>query len=120
MPRLARPFLAVPLLIVGLAGLSRAETREVDPRRVEAASLAVRAAKRRILLRDVERQKQLALLKAERVEAARLKQTTRVEALTLKRQLMQQQHRAQSAQDRELLQQSLDELRLALGGTPVD
>ena len=98
----------------------RAESREVSPLRVESAALAVRAAKRRILQHDVERQKRILILKAERIEALRLKQSSRVTALTLQRQLLQQQGRAQASQDRELLQQSLDELRLAMGGTPVD
>ena len=101
-------------------GPAWAETREVDPRRVDAAADAVRAARRRIVQHDIERQKRLLILKAERIEALRLNQRARVEALTLQRQLLQQQGRTQALVDREHLQQGLDDLRLALGGTPVE
>lgn len=108
------------LLVVVGTWPAWAETREIDPHRVEAAAVAVRAARRRIVQHDIERQKRLLILKAERIEALRLNQRARAEALTLQRQLLQQQGRAQALVDRELLQRELDELRLAMGGTPVD
>ena len=114
-----RQGLAAALLVGAAAGPGWADTREIDPRHVDAAIVALRGARQRILQHDVERQKRLAILRAQRVEALRLNQRPRADALALQMQMLLQQRRLQAAQDREQLRSSQTALRDALRGTSV-
>ncbi len=120
LPRGLRRGLAAALLTAA-AGTSPAwaETREMDPRQAAAATLAIRSARLRMIQHDADRQKRLAILRAERVEALRLNQRGRADAFALQMQLAQQQGRVQAAQDRESLRREQTALRDAQQGTTV-